>query len=100
MDKINNPPHYTYSHIQPIDVIESWELGYCLGNVVKYVCRAGHKTDSREDLEKAIWYLKRELLKELPNTKKRPLHTCDSCGSEFLSKECPMCNNSFENKEI
>lgn len=60
-DPINHPPHYTHGDIEPIDAIEAWGLGFCLGNVVKYVARAGHKGDRLEDLKKASWYLEREI---------------------------------------
>lgn len=60
-DPVNHPSHYTYSSIEPIDAIEAWQLPYHLGNVVKYVSRAGHKDKSKtlEDLKKASWYLSR-----------------------------------------
>jgi hypothetical protein len=61
-DAINNPPHYTYSDVKPIDVIEAWQLGFCLGNVVKYIARAAHKGQRLDDLRKARWYLDREIL--------------------------------------
>lgn len=54
-----NPAHYDFA-IEPIDAIESWGLGFCLGNVVKYVARADRK-NGLEDLEKAAWYLSREI---------------------------------------
>ena len=60
-DSIDHPPHYTFAAIEPIDVIESWELGFHLGNVLKYVARAGRKGDKMEDLRKARWYLDREI---------------------------------------
>lgn len=58
---VNHPSHYTYSSVEPITAIEAWQLPYHLGNVVKYVSRAGHKDASKtvEDLEKAAWYLDR-----------------------------------------
>lgn len=62
-DRINHPAHYTIGGIEVIDAIEAWELGYHLGNVVKYVARAGRKDDRLEDLKKAAWYLKREIEK-------------------------------------
>lgn len=65
-DNINHPPHYTFSKIEPIDVIEAWGLGYHLGCVVKYIARAGHKGSELEDLQKAAWYLHRKV-KELEN---------------------------------
>lgn len=60
-DPVNHPSHYTWSSIEPIDAIEAWQLPYHLGNVVKYVSRAGHKDKSKtlEDLRKANWYLSR-----------------------------------------
>jgi len=60
-DLINTPPHYTHGGIESIEVIEAWKLGFCLGNAVKYICRANHKGTKKADLEKAIWYLKREI---------------------------------------
>lgn len=59
---IDKPKHYqTNSGMQPIDVIEAFGLNFCLGNAIKYICRAGKKGDKNEDLQKAIWYLQREL---------------------------------------
>jgi Protein of unknwon function (DUF3310) len=59
--RINHPPHYAGNGIEAIDVIEAWGLGFCLGNVVKYIARADHKGAPVEDLEKAAWYLQREI---------------------------------------
>lgn len=61
VDVVNHPPHYTNGGIEVIDFIESKGLGYRLGNVVKYVSRAGLKGNTIEDLRKAEWYLKREI---------------------------------------
>ena len=65
-DIVNKPSHYTSGNIEVIDFIEDKHLGFCLGNVVKYVARAGKKDPSKEieDLKKAEWYLKRRI-KEL-----------------------------------
>jgi hypothetical protein len=59
--------HYKQSKIEAIDVIEDWKLGFCLGNCIKYIARAEHKGQKLSDLEKALWYLDREIkkLKEL-----------------------------------
>ena len=73
-DNVNNPSHYTDSKIEVIDYIEDKKLGFCLGNVIKYVSRAGKKMDSDksaiekeiEDLKKARWYLDRRIF-ELEN---------------------------------
>lgn len=59
---VDHPSHYhAESGVEVIDAVEAWGLGFCLGNVIKYVARAGHKGDAREDLQKALWYLTREL---------------------------------------
>ena len=60
-DMVNSPSHYTKGGIETIDFIEAKELNYHLGNVVKYVTRSGHKGDKLKDLEKAQWYLNREI---------------------------------------
>jgi hypothetical protein len=61
-EKVNHPPHYrSDTGYEAIDVIEAWELGFNLGNVVKYISRAGHKDSSLQDLKKALWYLQREV---------------------------------------
>ncbi len=59
--KIKGPDHYKRGDIQPWDFIRDQGLNYHLGNVVKYVCRAGYKYDDIEDLEKAIHYLENEV---------------------------------------
>lgn len=61
-EMVNHPSHYqTSSGMEVIDVIEAFNLGFCLGNVVKYILRAGHKDDILQDLKKAKWYLEREI---------------------------------------
>jgi len=60
-DPVNNPAHYTVGGIETIDFIEAKQLGYNLGNVVKYITRADHKDNKMEDLRKAQWYLTREI---------------------------------------
>jgi hypothetical protein len=62
-DMVNHPPHYKAGGIETIDFIEAKELGYHLGNVVKYVTRADHKGNKLEDLKKAQWYLTRAIEK-------------------------------------
>lgn len=61
-DLVNHPPHYKAGGIETIDFIEAKDLNYRLGNVIKYVSRAGKKdSDPIQDLEKAAWYLQREI---------------------------------------
>jgi hypothetical protein len=63
-DPVRNPGHYTAGRsIEPIDAIEDWQLDFYLGNVVKYVSRAGRKGSAVEDLKKAQWYLDRAITK-------------------------------------
>ncbi len=68
-DNVNHPPHYNQGKIEVIEFIEDKQLGFHLGNTVKYVARAGKKDPSKEieDLQKAQWYLTRriEFLKAL-----------------------------------
>ena len=61
-DLVNHPPHYRDGGIEVIDFIEAKDLNFRLGNAVKYISRAGKKnSDPVQDLEKAAWYLKREI---------------------------------------
>jgi hypothetical protein len=60
-DLVNHPAHYKVGGIETIDFIEAKKLSYNLGNVVKYITRAEHKGNTKEDLLKAQWYLNREL---------------------------------------
>lgn len=62
-DSVNSPSHYNMGKIEVIDAIEDWGLNFPKGNAVKYIARAGHKDKRKEieDLEKAVWYIKREL---------------------------------------
>ena len=63
-DAVNHPPHYggADNPYEAIKVIEAWGLGFNLGNTVKYISRAGKKSDMDvQDLKKALWYLAREI---------------------------------------
>lgn len=63
-NSINHPDHYggkdnTY---EAIKIIEAYDLNFSLGNVIKYVLRAGKKSENAiEDLEKAKWYVQRQI---------------------------------------
>jgi hypothetical protein len=61
-DMVNSPPHYTAGGVETIDFIEAKNLNYNLGNAVKYITRAGLKGNRVEDLQKAKWYIEREIL--------------------------------------
>ena len=72
-EKVNHPEHYggKLNTYETIKVIEAWNLDFHLGNVIKYISRAGKKTQSeKEDLEKALWYLTRKL-ESLKNKKEQ-----------------------------
>jgi hypothetical protein len=61
-DPVNKPSHYMSKNgIESIDVIESFDLNFNLGNATKYILRSGKKWNRIEDLRKAIWYLEREI---------------------------------------
>ena len=64
-EHINHPTHYggADNPYEAIKVIEAHDLGFHLGNAIKYILRAGKKGDAIEDLRKAQWYLEREILK-------------------------------------
>lgn len=60
-DMVNHPSHYN-AHPSGVEVIQITEhMGFCLGNVIKYVLRCDEKGTPIQDLEKAAWYLQREI---------------------------------------
>lgn len=59
--QVNHPSWYNKGKIEVIDAIEDWKLGFNLGNAVKYVARSDIKENKIRDLEKAIWYINREI---------------------------------------
>jgi hypothetical protein len=62
-DPVNNPKHYT-SHPSGIECIQVTEhMGFNLGNAIKYIWRADYKGNAIEDLEKASFYIRREIEK-------------------------------------
>ena len=63
MSNVDHPSHYNKGKIEVIDAIEDWGLNFCLGNAIKYIARCNYKKDKIEDLNKAIWYIKREIEK-------------------------------------
>lgn len=64
-ERVNHPLHYGGANnpYEAIKVIEAWELGFCLGNTLKYIARADKKGSRIDDLKKARWYLDREISK-------------------------------------
>lgn len=80
IENVDHPYHYNFGTIEAIDVIEDWNLGFNLGNAVKYIARCDHKGNSIEDLEKAAWYLQREI--ELRKKKKGAVSYSDGKSEE------------------
>lgn len=61
MSNVNHPKHYT-DHPSGVECIQITEhMNFCLGNAIKYIWRADLKGKSIEDLEKAKWYIEREI---------------------------------------
>lgn len=62
MSNVDHPSHYggKDNPYEAIKVIEAWKLNFNLGNALKYLMRAGRKGSLKEDLEKALWYVRRE----------------------------------------
>lgn len=85
IDYVNHPPHYqSRSGVECIDVIE--DMPYNLASAVKYVWRIGKKWDDLEDLEKAIWFLKRE--KERRLDARKNLHRNRAASSTATAPSC------------
>lgn len=67
-EQVNHPDHYQFGEnniYEAIKVIDAWNLGFSLGNTVKYISRAGRKDPNKqlEDLKKALWYLQHHIKK-------------------------------------
>lgn len=71
MENVNHPNHYKGKDnpYEVIKVIDAWELGFSLGNAIKYIGRANAKGKKIEDLQKAIWYIQHEIDGLLSNDK-------------------------------
>ena len=63
VEQVNHPNHYggEDNPYEAIKVIDAWELGFSLGNTVKYISRAGKKDKELQDLKKALWYLQHHI---------------------------------------
>ena len=74
-EQVNHPSHYQQG-IEPIEVIESWELNFSLGNAIKYILRSPYKGKQIEDLEKARWYIDREINRLKDEMVKKNIEEC------------------------
>ena len=92
MEKINPPEHYKGNKYEARDIIDDYQLGFNLGNAVKYILRAGKKGDTAEDLKKAKWYIEHEICKlmnEKEKSKEQRSKRCSEC-KWFGTNECTM----------
>lgn len=92
MEKINHPEHYKGNKYEAIDIIDDYQLGFNLGNAVKYILRAGKKGDTAEDLKKAKWYIDHEICKlmnEQEESKEQRSKRCSEC-KRYGTKNCRM----------
>ena len=60
-EHVDHPSHYNQGRIEVIDFIDDQNLGFSLGNAIKYICRCAHKGKKVEDLRKSIWYIEHEI---------------------------------------
>lgn len=60
-DSVNHPSHYKGKGLECIQVIEAFDLGFNLGNAIKYILRSGKKGCKVEDLKKSLWYIHRQI---------------------------------------
>lgn len=64
-DNVNHPKHYT-SHPSGVECITVTEhMSFNIGNAMKYLWRADEKGAALEDLQKAVWYIEREIERKL-----------------------------------
>jgi hypothetical protein len=83
-DMVNHPPHYT-SHPSGIECIQVTEhMGFCVGNAIKYLWRADEKGTAIQDLEKAKWYIDREIYRRV----RAEIAYCNRCGIPHAAGEC------------
>lgn len=60
-DMVNHPSHYNVKGFEVIDIIDAFGLNFNMGNALKYLLRADKKGNKKQDIQKALWYLQREI---------------------------------------
>ena len=88
MSTVNHPKHYNLhpSGVECIDIVEHYDFN--LGNAIKYIWRAGLKSDNPiEDLEKAAWYVQREIQLLRARANRAMQQTADAVGIDNQNKE-------------
>lgn len=81
-EAVIHPSHYNGGKIEVIDAIEDWKLGFNDGNAVKYIARHRMKNSPQADLEKALWYVARELMKAYDVSEQRVVDIVQTCVKE------------------
>ena len=61
LEMVNHPKHYNVKGFEVIDIIDAFNLNFNMGNALKYLLRADRKGNKVQDLQKALWYLQREI---------------------------------------
>lgn len=91
-DVVNRPAHYTDGKIEVIDFIEDKGLNFHRGKAVKYIARAGKKDPAKEveDLEKARWYINREI-ERLKDPTRRNCENCKYIIRRPTEMPCVRC---------
>ena len=95
---VTHPSHYNVGKIEVIDAINEWKLDFDLGNVVKYVARAGHKDKSKtvEDLEKAKFYLEDAIARYHANEAGAGTDAFEGAAISTSEEECGQYDNCHE----
>ena len=99
-----NPRHYRIGKIETVEYIEDKKLNYNRGNAIKYITRAGLKNPDTcvEDLEKAVWYIKREISSLKREIDSLSIETATTYGAksdqgvEYSKRVCLYCGEELE----
>ena len=88
MSRVDHPEHYqTSTGLEAIDVIEAFfHDSFHLGNAFKYIARAGKKGDYVEDLQKAAWYLQREISRHASADERLDRAAKEMAGMPIISR--------------
>lgn len=96
---VEHPAHYCQGRkYEPKDVIRDWNLGFSLGNAIKYISRAGRKQSAVEDLRKAIFYINDEI--EALEKTKQTAYATPEWVTKFLQEECSSSDSTSTNLKV
>jgi len=97
-EMVNHPQHYQGNKYEVIDIIEDYNLDFNLGNAVKYILRCEKKGNKIEDIQKAIWYLNREIKME-NNPRETALKNTINTIIKSACTICPVCGEGIKEKQ-